>query len=205
MTMLACNAVLGLGDYEKVDCQKDACDGGDAAVSEAAADAAQETSSFPDVEAGSYDPKRAWASWPMPNPIEDGGPPNPPDSSVTDAGTVVDNVTKLEWENNGANAPSKMSVAEAQSYCATLGASRYGGHIDWRLPTRIELVTLIDYTRDAGAMIDRAFAGAPADFYWTASPVSGGDTWMIDFVSGDVTTQTRPSGRVRCVRAGAPR
>ena len=102
LTMLACNAVLGLSDYEKVACDRDECDGGDAASNEAAADAPQDTvSSFPDVEAGSYDPGRAWASWPMPNPVEDGGPPNPPKYDAGDAGTVYEDNTQLEWENVG--------------------------------------------------------------------------------------------------------
>ncbi len=206
--LAACNVVLGLGDYEKVGADGGAADAADerdvALVPDAANDAPI------DVEAGAYNPGFAWASWPMPNPANDAGYPNQASYEAgADSGIVLDTLTQLQWENIGANAPSKQTVSEAQTYCAGLAATKFAGHSDWRLPTRIELVSLIDYTRGVAAVtIDPVFVGTPADIFWSASPVGApamGTTWRVDFGTGEVHPSTASMARVRCVRGGKPR
>ena len=205
--LAACNVVLGLGDYEKVDADGGAADAASEAdvlfVPDAPIDAPI------DVEAGTYDPAHAWANWPMPNPNNDAGYQNEASYDAGgDSGAVFDNVTELQWENT-AMPPSAMSVTAAQTYCAGLRARGLAGANDWRLPTRIELVSLIDYTRASGAAIDPVFADTPADAFWSSSPVGKpyeGKTWRVEFDKGQVLMASDgSSGRVRCVRGGKAR
>jgi hypothetical protein len=61
---------------------------------------------------------------------------------------------------------------DAKTYCAD---STHGGYDDWRLPTAIELVSLVDFTiASPGPTIDAtAFPGALGNLHWTASPLAG--------------------------------
>lgn len=204
--LAACNAVLGLGDYEKVD-----ADGGaaDAAVEADATHFDAPPDAVIDVEAGTYDPAHAWANWHMPNPDNDAGYPNQTTYEAgSDAGVVLDTLTQLQWENVGSSPPIT-SVADAQAYCTSRASTGFAGFHDWRLPTRIELVSLIDYTRASGAAIDPVFAGTPADAFWSSSPVgkpNEGKTWRVEFDKGQVLMASDGSlGRVRCVRGGKAR
>jgi hypothetical protein len=132
----------------------------------------------------------------MPNPAS-AGLPNPAKYSVDAAkGVVIDTVTGLMWQEP---APRDLySWAEAMCYCASLGSSTgagsgsvgYAGYADWRLPTRIELVSLVDYTvTSGGAMVNAAAfpstASAPGGTYWTSSlRAGGGFAWWVDFSEG---------------------
>ena len=51
------------------------------------------------------------------------------------------------WQQ--AAAPSTYTWEQAKAYCPTLTLA---GHSDWRLPTRIELVSLVDFGRSAPAI-----------------------------------------------------
>jgi hypothetical protein len=41
----------------------------------------------------------------------------------------------------------ELTFAEAEAHIAKLNAESYGGFTDWRLPTRVELLTLVDDTK----------------------------------------------------------
>lgn len=145
---------------------------------------------------------RSWAGWPMPNPIG-AVLPNPSSYSVNAInGTVHDNVTNLTWQRS--IAPGTYTWSAAKAYCANLVL---GGYDDWRLPTRIELVSLVDFTRPtSGPAIDTtAFPNTPANATWTSSPSSKGasDVWGIDFGGGGSSTYYTVGSlfaNVRCVR-----
>ncbi|AUX42160.1 hypothetical protein SOCE26_035870 [Sorangium cellulosum] len=103
-----------------------------------------------------------WACWPMPNPAGSGLPNA---ASYTDAGdgVVRDDVTCLEWQKSP---PSEsFTWDQAISYCDNL---TLGGSSDWRLPTRIEMTSIVDFT--SSPAIDRsAFPGARGGFHKTSS------------------------------------
>lgn len=103
-----------------------------------------------------------WACWPMPNPAGS-GLPNPASYTDVGGGVVRDNVTCLEWQETP---PSEAYTWEqAIGYCDGL---TLGGSSDWRLPTRIEMTSIVDFTRSPA--IDRgAFPGARGGFHKTAS------------------------------------
>ena len=151
-----------------------------------------------------------WAEWPMPNGPTDvaGGAPNLENYTVNGDGTVTDNVTGLMWQQTAPQALVAQSTAAA--YCPTLSL---GGHTDWRLPTAIELISLVDFSDtsvngDAEAAINvTAFPLAPSVFFWSSTPLGvpgAGAWWRVDFNfdagQGAVSGSTSSLGAERCVR-----
>jgi len=117
---------------------------------------------------------------------------------------VKDNKTGLTWQRE---VPATgYNWENAKSYCPTLNALKLGGFEDgWRLPTKIELETLVvRWGAPPGPAIDiEAFPSTPDPYFWTETPVAGNSSnaWFVGFVSGYsnyyYTNNTR---RVRCVR-----
>jgi hypothetical protein len=141
-------------------------------------------------------------SFVMPNPASS-TLPNPASYGASSE-TVTDEKTGLIWERG--SSPDQLTLGEASAYCSQLGA---GGVSDWRLPNILELVTLLDFTRTAGPMIDTtAFPDTAAFNYWSSTPVEGtpGDLWQVGFDYGYVSTfASNFTIRVRCVRASGSR
>jgi hypothetical protein len=142
----------------------------------------------------------SWATWPMPNPPST-GLPNPQSYDVaTKEGVVVDNVTGLEWQ--AALEDTKYTWEEAGSYCAALDLDGGG----FRLPSRIELLSIVDYT-EPGPVIDlKIFRDTPGELFWTASPLVGdpSSAWSVNFgfaTTIATTNMTTNTYRVRCVRS----
>lgn len=199
--VLACNGLLGLSDYTRGDCSGGACeDAGDFDV----VDAPDSEPPSPTVDASGTKAVR-WAQFVMPNYAQDGGPDvNVPTYDPAIGGGLVDSVSKLVWlEPMPDSASGPRSWAEAQQLCA--GLSR--GDVAWRLPSRIELVTLLDLDPSKGKKIDAVFRTAQGIQYWTASEVRpdvGGvrKHWTVDFSSGGLGQQDVATGQagVRCIR-----
>jgi hypothetical protein len=141
----------------------------------------------------------AWAEWPMPNGPADQarGAPNP--ASYKDNGdqTITDNVTGLMWQA-GVSAQA-LSWAQAVAYCPTL---TLGGFSDWRLPSVIELVSIVDFGLK-NPSINPLFAGMARGF-WSSSPVPGSSpaqAWNVSFYDGTTNaTDASLTNLVRCVR-----
>jgi hypothetical protein len=132
----------------------------------------------------------------MPNPASTGLPH--PMSYVANAdGTVTDHVTGLTWE--GTVDGTQYMQPDAVAHCAAKGEG-------WRLPSRLELVSLVDYTIAApGPTINAIFKDTPATTFWTSSDYHGdvgGDEWYVGFDAGysdyGIANQ---AGLVRCVRS----
>jgi hypothetical protein len=120
------------------------------------------------------------------------------------AGTVYDAKTKLTWQQTvtAAGYPwgSASTAGTAQNYCGALPLAGGG----WRVPTVVELQSLVDYSQQGGPYIDpTAFPNTPSAVFWTADVVVGSPTyaWFVGFnygyVSNNVQTNTF---NVRCVR-----
>jgi hypothetical protein len=142
----------------------------------------------------------AWADWPMPNPAEMDALPNPQTYDTTSVdGVVADSVTGLKWQRDVDT--QTHTWPEAEQYCAKLGLAGGG----WRVPSRIELVSLVDFTRSSPVIDADAFPSTPAERFWTSSlsaadPANG---WTVNFGFNADIVQTSDVGnpyRVRCVR-----
>ena len=204
---LACSALIGLDAFDKVDCSAVACgvDAADTGVD--AADALPP----PDAQYGDVlSNPTVWASWPMPNPVFDAG--LGPDADLSSlhfaeydgsvAGTVEDGWTGLIWSLAAAG---MLTQQHASDYCASLGGQK------WRLPSRIELVTLIDFTPGLPPFLDPLFTvdgGPTAAAYWTSSPdrTNLNYYWVVDFGTGGVSTgEVATSKAAICVTGGSAR
>jgi hypothetical protein len=145
----------------------------------------------PDIVADSTE----WARWPMPNPAS-ADLPNPQRYSIT-GDEIRDDVTRLVWWKEAEQGGRAVSFDEAQPLCE--------GHGDgWRLPTAIELVSLIDFTQTSPTIASEV--GSPLQYFWTSSLLAGDSTraWTVYFGDGhssDGTITARDS--VRCVREPA--
>ncbi len=111
---------------------------------------------------------------------------------------VNDLVTKLMWEDGN---PYQSDWVNAMNYCDNL---YFGGYYDWRVPTRKELLTLIQFGRNAPA-IDPMFQNTVSDWYWTS--IAGknandtGMSWGVNFgysMSDDINQSE--NFYIRCVR-----
>jgi hypothetical protein len=121
----------------------------------------------------------------------------PPGRYTTTAGTVFDTKTKLTWQQT---APSAMyGWAGAKTYCQTLSLAGTG----WRLPTRKELQTIVDYSQSNPSIDPAAFPATPLAYFWSSSPLaaSPGSVWIVTFANGITGYNGVNYGNnVRCVR-----
>ena len=226
-TVAACDALLGIGDYSKVDCAFD-CSvvAVDASEAGAATDTGLDVFDAGNPDAGDGDAGEVdsaleaqpgdgavdapsvllrWAQWPMPNPDAAIAPEAStllPNTMAYDAGadggstTVLDLVTNLTWSRP---AHSATTIGAATTYCSTLPGT------GWHVPTRIQLVSLIDFTQpSSNPTIDvTTFPGTPQQRFWTSStvPGDGGVTWVVDFGTGLTSTGGGTyASNVLCVR-----
>ena len=146
-----------------------------------------------------------YARWPMPNPASS-GLPNPASYTDNGDGTVTDDVTKLVWQKAVTSAQA-YAWCDAINYCATLTLAGRS----WRLPTRIELLSLVDFTRTSPAINTTAFPSVPGGkYHWTSSPwvvsqlpAKAQDSWIVNFYEGltsNAGTRT-DTEYARCVSA----
>jgi hypothetical protein len=136
-----------------------------------------------------------WAGWKMPDPAARR-------FDTSGAEVVVDPATGLMWQRK--TAPQQLDWEFSKAYC---GCLTLGGHDDWRLPTRIELVSLVDYRRQEPSIDLDAFPDTPNTWYWSSSPVAGESVvaWYLSFMDGNTHEAARDvSYGVRCVRGRVP-
>jgi len=111
--------------------------------------------------------------------------------------TLTDNKTRLMWPLNGHLAEQTLSWNGTIDYIAGLNREVYGGHKNWRLPSREELETLVEYVKQQGPGSDRAgnvAAGLQAlgmknikeDDYWTSTEhiYNSGEAWFVNMRNG---------------------
>jgi hypothetical protein len=106
-----------------------------------------------------------------------------PDTAKTWA-AVLDSETGLMWQAD--QSKQRATFTEAATIAADLTLA---GHSDWRVPTRKELVSLIDDSRHNPAIDVDYFPKTKSTWYWSASPCAwapGSFAWVVYFGSGGV-------------------
>jgi Protein of unknown function (DUF1566) len=194
----ACNLLVGLDKFDKVDCGVGQCevDAADASVVDVIVDAP-----IQDVNLGDVLSKPAkWAHWVMPNPVYDAGVSANLNFAQYDAGTtklIYESHTNLTWDMGGFGPASSEQAAE--NYCA----GRTIGNVTWRVPTRIELVTLLDFTRTASPFVDPIFTTV-SGAVWSSSPsrTTAGAFWTVSFLKGTTMVAEADGANVLCVTGG---
>ena len=154
----------------------------------------------------------------MPNAASS-GLPNPARYTDLDNGAVLDQVTCLVWQKTE-NSPSAGSfdagmpgaMTDNESYCAGLASTQYAGFDDWRLPTRVEVASLLDLsvkpgTGDAYAAIfgkeTTGYYRTSSLWYETIAGIKGStDGWIYNMGSGLTSNayEQSSSAYARCVR-----
>lgn len=127
-----------------------------------------------------------------------------------DSPVTYDNLTHLMWQRTGGG--GSVDHDGAKSYCDCLNgiegpvpcAEIPGYSTGWRLPTRIELASLIDLGIVNPSIDSVAFPDVKANWYWSSTvraDAQGVRAVTVHFGSGDQELQTLDSvAHVRCVR-----
>jgi len=115
----------------------------------------------------------------------------------SNAQTVVDNLTELEW----VQAPHALSGNSgatnwngAVDFCNNLV---YAGHSDWRLPSRKELMSLVDYGRYSPALpAGHPFTGVKLNSYWSGSSIASSTSiaWAVSVSDGGLSKFNKTNG-----------
>jgi hypothetical protein len=132
-----------------------------------------------------------WAQWPV--------TPDAPTQYTYTSDTVLDGVTALTWQRNP---PDTMYLwQDAVDYCSGLSLE---GSQTWRMPSRIELLSIVDLSRAGPAINASAFPETRSNKYWayTISPLVFTDHYFVNFASGECDTPSLDgvTAHVRCVR-----
>ena len=86
-------------------------------------------------------------------------------------GTVADKLTGLEWIKAPHSLPGNSETmsygVEGIDFCTTL---TFAGHDDWRLPSRKEMMSLVDYGHSSPALPGgHPFTGVHNSYYWLST------------------------------------
>lgn len=133
-----------------------------------------------DAETSAED--RRWALWRMPSVTPTG---------YTTAGEIVtDTLTKLDWQKT-ASGPA--TYEDAAAACKA----------PWRLPYRIELISLLAISMGNNPAINGGtFPATPSNKFWTASTLATGGRYVVDFQSANVSSALGTEKySYRCVRS----
>jgi hypothetical protein len=138
---------------------------------------------------------------------EDGDYATNPPSYSTNGNVIKDQITGLEWRKD---VISDQAWSEAGAACAALNATDAGAD-PWRLPTRLELTSLLDYGASSTLMLLPIELDPPtkASNFWSSSESAGSPTthaWAVSFQLGSVGggQKTTALYSVRCVRGAPP-
>ena len=129
-------------------------------------------------------------------------------------GTITDNATGLMWVKDSgaiggdwgtAGNPSSKTWDDAIDLCNALD---YAGHTDWRMPNRIELLSLIHHGKGAAPLMDENFFVMVSAEYWTSTTYSliTGECFFIDFIDATSNSKVKTGYKKTIpVRLGIPK
>jgi hypothetical protein len=133
-----------------------------------------------------------------------------------DDGTVTDNHTGLQWEKKVAGSACPHCVNDVYTWTSDTSSEArpngtaftnflsglntctspdgtsivggFAGHCDWRLPTIVELESILDLGAtgcgSGSPCIDPIFGPTAAVNYWSSTPYGQGRAWQVEFYHG---------------------
>jgi len=122
---------------------------------------------------------------------------DPPSYTDNGNGTITDNVTGLLWQKQDDGTTCTWDAAN--TYCAGLSLTGTG----WRVPTRRELMSIVDYGKYSPSINGTYFPNTQSSWYWSSTTYASNTTyaWNVYFGNGYVYVNYKTStGYVRCVR-----
>ena len=127
--------------------------------------------------------------------------------------TNWDPIIDGDYDNGTCQASSSNSdgiTCDTEGYIADVNSAQLCGHADWRLPTKDELVGLLNCTygvdcdwNNAPLIEQSYFPNALGRGYWSSSAYASfnSNAWVVSFVNGSVYNGSKYlSGHVRLVR-----
>lgn len=125
----------------------------------------------------------------------------------TDDGGIHDKDNVYTWYDPDADYPGTPGDGtDTQDFIDELNAENYGGHSDWRLPTRMELAMLVNADENDTSINETYFPNTMSSYYWssTTSAYNSDHAWRVGFSYGYVNGAHDKSGSyyLRAVRGG---
>ena len=120
--------------------------------------------------------------------------------SRTSSCIVTDSITKLQWQDDTIG--TRTTWQGAIDRCEAL---ILGGYSDWRLPTRKELLSIVDDTKFNPSIYSTFVNTSTLNFYWSSTTTTNNSSnaWHIFFYYGGTNFYYKTNTNyVRCVRAG---
>ena len=122
----------------------------------------------------------------------------------TDDGGLRDKDNTYIWYNLNINGGNAGSENNTQAFAQAVNAQGLCGHGDWRLPSKQELHSIVNYGKYNPAIDSTYFANTQSSWYWSSSPYveNSGSVFIVGFDYGGIGGQdNNNNGYVRLVRA----
>jgi hypothetical protein len=115
-------------------------------------------------------------------------------------GTVTDNQHHLTWQQQDDGVGRNWS--DAAAYCSSLSLA---GYSDWWLPSKYQLVSLVDSSYSYPTINTNYFLNTQSTYYWSSTDhyFETPNAWAVGFDYGSTNDSSKTSNKLaRCVRTG---
>ncbi len=115
---------------------------------------------------------------------------------------VTDNITKLQWQDDEEAKTIYKNWQDARDYCSNLNL---GGYTDWRLPSVVELQSIVVDGKYNPAIDTTVFVNYASSFYWSSTTYASYtyNAWEVNFNKAYTFNYYKLyDAFVRCVREG---
>ena len=115
---------------------------------------------------------------------------------------------KLMWQDTSENTTLMLNQLESKIYCKGINLAK---RKDWRVPTYLELLELVDYTKSNPASLEKIKYITPESYWSDTQKLDKKESriksfWYVDYLQGMSDIGSEMDKRnVRCVRELSPK